>query len=129
MGRTADTDMRRVEEAFTAILGRAAKVKAAGCEEWREGIRVYNASRMTPPFDAYVGFAVGPNEIMKEYFTVEPHLRNGDVPTDAGRPPNPARLSDQEAMRPAEEPLAAARNESAADASATSESASAASAR
>jgi hypothetical protein len=65
--------MQKVVEAFSSIIGRSESVRAAGCEEWKGGIRVYNARRMASPFDRFVGFRLT-QEGMNDYFTMPSEL-------------------------------------------------------
>jgi hypothetical protein len=83
--RAAEGPLDRVYDAFYSVLNRSSKVKAAGCEEWRASIRVYNAHRMSPPFGDFIGFGVTADG-MSEYFTMKSHLENIRLPSFATPP-------------------------------------------
>jgi hypothetical protein len=73
--RLAEDQFRLILDAFYSGWGRSDKVRKAGCEEWRDGIRVYGAGPMalSPGFTSFATTPDGPSE----YFTIERQLRNG----------------------------------------------------
>lgn len=77
--RKAGGGLHEIYDAFTAIWNRSEKIKNIGCEEWREGIPVYFVHRMDPPFDEFVSFSTSQSG-MSEYFTMESHLKNKQLP-------------------------------------------------
>jgi hypothetical protein len=79
VSRAAEGGMEKLHDAFTSIVGRSKKVREAGCEEWRAGIRLYNAHVMKAPFDEFIGFGVTP-EGLADYFTMKSQLVN--APTE-----------------------------------------------
>jgi hypothetical protein len=79
VSRAAGGRLDKVHDAFTSIVNRGEKVREAGCEQWRAGVRLYNAHAMRAPFDDFIGFGVTP-EGMAEYFTMKSQLMN--VPSE-----------------------------------------------
>jgi hypothetical protein len=75
VSRAAESRMEKLHDAFTSIVGRTKKVREAGCEEWRAGIRLYNAHVMKAPFDEFIGFGVTLGA-MAAYFTMKSQLVN-----------------------------------------------------
>lgn len=71
--RRADV-LDKVYDAFTSVWGRSEKVRSAGCEEWQEGIRVYQTERASAGAN-FVGFSTSPDGI-QEYFTMSSNLEN-----------------------------------------------------
>jgi hypothetical protein len=80
----------KIYDAFYSVLNRSSKVKAAGCQEWRAGIRVHNANQMSSPFDDFIGFGVTADGI-SEYFTMKSQLENTRLPSPIATPPSTQR--------------------------------------
>ena len=75
ISRAADNPINRVYDAFFSVINRTEKVREAGCEEWRGGIRVFHVHQMKSPFDSFIAFGLTPNG-MAEHFTMKAHLEN-----------------------------------------------------
>jgi hypothetical protein len=99
--------MDRVYDAFTSVFNHSRKVKEAGCEEWRGGVRIYDAQRLHPPLQDFIGFGLSANGI-SEYFTMKSHLVNGGTAAPApptGRQPNIDQPEKSEEGAPQSPPL------------------------
>jgi hypothetical protein len=65
----------RIYGALNAILAKSEKVKAAGCQEWKAGIPLYNVKPLERLDPSFIGFGLTPDET-PEYFTTRANLTN-----------------------------------------------------
>jgi flagellar basal body-associated protein FliL len=65
--------INEVFDLWTTILHRSDRVKELGCEEWKEGIRVY--AQPMEKFEPFIGIGLSPDG-MREFFTMELGLIN-----------------------------------------------------
>jgi hypothetical protein len=73
------------EKAFASIWNHSEKVKEAGCQEWKAGIRVYVTSHRK---NAFITFTLTPDG-WPQYITLSPYLANGAEGVGTKRATNP----------------------------------------